>query len=328
MSCKARTSQFFLALGLIMMWSMQPQRECTVPMNNWVVIMWLLMTSKYLTFEDDVRENPLRLFCGSSLINPIMFYWIIKGIFYLKWAEGKSCFVGTSFSMVVFQMMVASTSILFFIVGFILITLACLSRILYWVTRLVIGEERANRIPLFRIFRFVMNAQRIPSLNITQIDQLKAKIGKIVSEEESQSQDFLENPCPICWSNLEFGQEYLKMKCRHHYHSTCLEEWLKKKSSCPMCNAEIKVSDYENGQPVPEENNNTGETDGNLMTQASPVTTNIEMAAVAGETNAASAGTNLTAPWDSVAQSLQHGQSIELSRDPDTSTLGLTSHEA
>lgn len=328
MTCKSRTSQFFLALGLIMMWSMQPQRECSVPMNNWVVIMWLLMTSKYLTFEEDVRENPIRLFCGSSLINPIMFYWIIKGIFYLKWAEGRSCFVGTSFSMVVFQMLVASTSILFFIVGTILITLACLSRVLYWVTRLVIGQERANQIPLFRIFRFVLNPQRIPSLNINQIDQLKAKIGKIVSEAESLSKDFQENPCPICWSNLEFGQEYLRMKCRHHYHTSCLEEWLKKKSSCPMCNAEIKVSDYENGEPEPQLIPDTVEGDGNLMTQTSPETTNIEMAAIGGESNAQGADTNVSAPWDTMAQSLQNSQSIELSRDPDTSTLGLTSHEA
>jgi Ring finger domain len=330
MSCKSRTSQFFWALAFVMMWNMDSQKDCTVPMNRWVVIMWLLMTSKYLTLEEDVRENPMRLLCGSNLINPLMFYWIIKGIFYLKWAEGKSCFVGTSFTMVIFQMIVALTSILFFVVGLILIALACLSKLLYFVTKFVLGEERANRIPLFRIFRIFYNQNRIPSLNISQIDQLKAKIGQVVTEEQSVSEDFLDNPCPICWSNLELGQEYLKMKCRHHYHAGCLAEWLKKKSTCPMCNAEIKVSDYENAQleaVTPTEN--VFSAGGQLNTEANnTMTTNIEMVSAPGTQDQPVQDNSHDVEWADLSQMIDSTQSIELSRDPDNSTLGLTAHEA
>lgn len=331
MSCKNRTSQFFLALGIVMMWNMYPQSDCTVPMNRWVIVMWLLMTSKYLTLEEDVRENPMRLFCGASMINPLMFFWILKGIAYLSWAEGKTCFIGTSFSMVVFQIVVASTSILYFIVGFIIIILICILKLLYWITKYTLGQERANRIQLFRIFAFFRNPHRIQSLNVSQIDQLKAKIGRVVTEAEAATQDFMDNPCPICWSQLEVGNEYLKMKCKHHYHTACLEEWLKKKSSCPMCNAEIKVSDYENAGTDADGVAQPTETQANvLMPQNdSSNTTHIEMAGIE------SAGgldigpdTSRSTSWGQASQNATGPQSMELSQDPDHSMMGLTAHEA
>lgn len=331
MSCKSRTSQFFLALGIVMMWNMYPQSDCTVPMNRWVVVMWLLMTSKYLTLEEDVRENPMRLFCGASMINPLMFFWILKGIAYLSWAEGKTCFIGTSFSMVVFQIVVASTSILYFIVGFIIIILFCILRALHWITKYTLGQERANRIPFFRIFAFLQSPHRVPSLNVSQIDQLKAKIGRVVTDEEAASQDFMENPCPICWSQLEVGQEYLKMKCKHHYHASCLEEWLKKKSSCPMCNAEIKVSDYDDVASGSDGTAQSAETQPNvLITETgSSETTHIEMA---GNEPAGGhdGGPDSSRPsgWGQVPQHITGPQSMELSQDPDHSMVGLTAHEA
>ncbi|CAA7402818.1 unnamed protein product [Spirodela intermedia] len=41
--------------------------------------------------------------------------------------------------------------------------------------------------------------------------------------------------CPICLDELEVGGEARMMGCSHRYHENCIFEWLKRKSSCPLC---------------------------------------------------------------------------------------------
>lgn len=43
--------------------------------------------------------------------------------------------------------------------------------------------------------------------------------------------------CPICTEplhNESYGQ-ILKTPCKHYYHSTCIDEWLRNHNSCPIC---------------------------------------------------------------------------------------------
>lgn len=41
--------------------------------------------------------------------------------------------------------------------------------------------------------------------------------------------------CPICLEELEVGGEARMMGCSHRYHENCIFEWLKRKSTCPLC---------------------------------------------------------------------------------------------
>ena len=41
--------------------------------------------------------------------------------------------------------------------------------------------------------------------------------------------------CAICHDDLHNGQEVYKTSCGHTFHRACVCEWLKKKSSCPLC---------------------------------------------------------------------------------------------
>ena len=45
--------------------------------------------------------------------------------------------------------------------------------------------------------------------------------------------------CPICISDYEDGDAVRLLGCMHDYHSECIDEWLRKKKICPLCQRPI-----------------------------------------------------------------------------------------
>jgi hypothetical protein len=45
--------------------------------------------------------------------------------------------------------------------------------------------------------------------------------------------------CSICISDISKGEETLLLPCGHLYHSGCVESWLKKNNTCPVCRFEL-----------------------------------------------------------------------------------------
>ena len=45
--------------------------------------------------------------------------------------------------------------------------------------------------------------------------------------------------CPICLENFNTIQEKTITKCAHHFHKDCLEEWLHRNGSCPLCRTNL-----------------------------------------------------------------------------------------
>ncbi|KAI5341200.1 PREDICTED: E3 [Prunus dulcis] len=41
--------------------------------------------------------------------------------------------------------------------------------------------------------------------------------------------------CSICLEGLEVGAEAREMPCKHRFHSLCIELWLGRRGSCPLC---------------------------------------------------------------------------------------------
>jgi hypothetical protein len=47
--------------------------------------------------------------------------------------------------------------------------------------------------------------------------------------------------CAICLNRILEGQKVAKIECMHHYHLSCLNKWVKKKTQCPLCQSHISL---------------------------------------------------------------------------------------
>ena len=47
-------------------------------------------------------------------------------------------------------------------------------------------------------------------------------------------------PCSICLILFKVDEVIYKLPCKHIFHKGCLDGWLKKQSSCPLCRLDIK----------------------------------------------------------------------------------------
>lgn len=45
--------------------------------------------------------------------------------------------------------------------------------------------------------------------------------------------------CPICYDTISSGKRVLK--CGHAFHKTCVDSWIDRKGTCPMCRTQIKT---------------------------------------------------------------------------------------
>ena len=48
-----------------------------------------------------------------------------------------------------------------------------------------------------------------------------------------------EEECSICQDNMVEGNTALKLTCRHAYHADCVQMWLEKHNTCPLCRNEM-----------------------------------------------------------------------------------------
>ena len=65
------------------------------------------------------------------------------------------------------------------------------------------------------------------NINIEK-EELEKKIDKLEKKEK------IKEKCSICQKNMKV---YIKLKCCHNFHKSCLKEWFKIKQNCPLCRA-------------------------------------------------------------------------------------------
>ncbi|KAF5744383.1 RING-H2 finger B1A [Tripterygium wilfordii] len=63
----------------------------------------------------------------------------------------------------------------------------------------------------------------------------KSKTSTLTVEEE--------DACPICLEEYDEENPKLMTKCEHHFHLSCILEWMERSDSCPICDQEMKF-DY------------------------------------------------------------------------------------
>ena len=47
--------------------------------------------------------------------------------------------------------------------------------------------------------------------------------------------------CSICLGEAEVGEQVRVLACRHHFHRQCIDQWLLKKPTCPLCVSKVEV---------------------------------------------------------------------------------------
>ena len=81
-------------------------------------------------------------------------------------------------------------------------------------------------------------------LNSNEIDrfhycyEIDEKTNK--SEKIKKDDKILKEQCFICMDDYKLNQlKRLLPKCNHYFHKKCIDKWLKKKASCPVCRDEL-----------------------------------------------------------------------------------------
>ena len=70
----------------------------------------------------------------------------------------------------------------------------------------------------------------------------------MIPVEASSHKTSFAQEIPLCSICLEEMAHNIETVCKHHFHSHCLNEWLKTKDSCPMCRKVLKQAEP---TPVP-----------------------------------------------------------------------------
>ena len=72
------------------------------------------------------------------------------------------------------------------------------------------------------------------SVDSLEPESVAASPSAIRSVDEVPYSNTIE-PCPICLETFQNDHSISRMPCGHHYHKTCLTNWLHKHNSCPVC---------------------------------------------------------------------------------------------
>ncbi|KAK8630964.1 hypothetical protein V6N13_079732 [Hibiscus sabdariffa] len=65
----------------------------------------------------------------------------------------------------------------------------------------------------------------------------KSEVSKLTEPKESTTDE--EDACPICLEEYDTQNPKLITKCEHHYHLSCILEWMERSDTCPMCDQEM-----------------------------------------------------------------------------------------
>lgn len=48
------------------------------------------------------------------------------------------------------------------------------------------------------------------------------------------------DPCIICLEPMKMGDPIRKLRCKHAFHATCIDKWLKGHVECPVCRRDFR----------------------------------------------------------------------------------------
>ena len=83
-----------------------------------------------------------------------------------------------------------------------------------------------------------------------------------IENEDIYIDDFKSN-CIICLDEYKEDDTIKLLRCNHHFHSKCINDWLKISCTCPFCRRNAIIESDNDSSSESDENNNTLEIDNN-----------------------------------------------------------------
>lgn len=92
------------------------------------------------------------------------------------------------------------------------------------------------------VVRGVMK-ERLDQLRITKYNRAERNIEARTKQFQPVSDVSIENEdvCPICLIEFEDDEDVRNLPCKHIFHVACIDEWLKRNTSCPMCKSNVDL---------------------------------------------------------------------------------------
>jgi hypothetical protein len=90
----------------------------------------------------------------------------------------------------------------------------------------------------------LLNKNNSPKKGATEYNSNSTSIEKNSSFESLQCKlvcGRFEEECSICQEIMMEGNVVLKLSCRHAYHTECVQTWLERHNTCPLCRNEMPV---------------------------------------------------------------------------------------
>lgn len=113
--------------------------------------------------------------------------------------------------------------------------------------KIVITVDECVKIPI--IVKAVNDQKTITSFSTSGDNNLenilqdlglkKVSLAEILPKYKKVSADLLNHECVICNQMYKQNEYFRKLNCNHHFHKKCIDKWLKKNPSCPICRKDI-----------------------------------------------------------------------------------------
>jgi len=92
---------------------------------------------------------------------------------------------------------------------------------------------------------FLINSSTQTAL--TQHKGLRSEdIGRLPMVKVSRAHTKNGTQCATCMESFKIGEKVGKLNCEHIYHRPCIEPWLRKRKTCPVCRKVVDPGEWKN----------------------------------------------------------------------------------
>lgn len=120
-----------------------------------------------------------------------------------------------------------------------------------------------------------------------------------------------DNQCAVCLGDYQLDEKLQELPvCKHLFHVSCIDEWLAKNTTCPICRSSVNQDECNSSLQRPEENRRWEE---RVLSEAQDGSIRIRLDIFNGEESIGSSGSMMGVPETVLHFSTEHAINVERS---------------